>query len=367
MASKLFQAASNAVRRAARQSFQRTQYARTVRDLSRAASRGSMSPEDVARFSRRLSAITGRRVADDMLKQLGMDEIERYARGGSGVRRVFGGFLESLGPVGKLIKAFAKPGKTSGGSVSLKRELEAAGTFLKAFGHVVLPARGSGGATREEQGEVANWLRAMGWKVTEPDEEEAPPKPAKSSRRKTTDIDYGGAKLRNRVSNTDPLITGEMIHVTSSNVHSIGFRLDPDDNPNDLLSSKGTLLIRFLAGGKRGARTAAGALYEYHDVPARVFQEFRKAASKGGFVWDNIRVRGTVSGHKYSYDLAGIVGGYVPRQAGLKRGQQGEWFMRRRFRDESGVFESRLPEQRVKRSGPNRGLPNRATPNRGRP
>jgi KTSC domain len=169
-----------------------------------------------------------------------------------------------------------------------------------------------------------------------------------------------------------------MIPVTSSNVHSIGFRLDPNDSFDDLQSSKGTLLIRFLADTKGGKRTSPGALYEYHDVPARVFQEFRRAASKGGFVWDNVRVRGTVSGHKYSYDLAEIVNGYVPRQAGLKRGQQGEWYLKRRFRQGDNVFESRLPERQVKLSGPNRAepnrgvpdsfqfLPNRGAPNRGR-
>lgn len=376
MASKLFQLASAAVRNAARKEFRRTEFARTVKELERAAGRGSLSPDDVARFSRRLSGIAGKRVAGDLLREMGLDEVERYARGGSG-RRLFGDFLEALGPVGKLIKAFSRPGRQSG-SVSLKRELQAAGTFLRAFGHVVLPPKG--GTSRAEQENVADFLRSMGWKVTEPEQGkigtepwEKPPSgplprlwPRKG--RKTTDIDYGDANRRNRVSNSDPLITGEMIPVVSSNVHSIGFRLDANDSSADLQSSKGTLIIRFLADGRGGKKTAPGASYFYYDVPARVFQEFRRAASKGGFVWDNIRVRGTVSGHKYSYDLAGIVDGYVPRQAGLKRGAQGEWYLKRRFRDGGGnVFESRLPETQVKTSGPNRGLPNRAPPNRGVP
>lgn len=361
MPSKLFQFASAAVREAARKEFRQTQFARTVKDLSRAARGGALSSTEVARFSRRLSSLTGKRVADDLLKQLGLDEVERYAKR-SGFGGAFGNFLDALGPVGSLIRAFAKPGKGKG--VSLKRELEAAGALLRAFGHVVLPPAGSGSASRVEQEELANMLRTMGWKVIEPEK----PETAAPIKRPTTDtdIDFGGRKLRKGIPNNDPLITGEMIPVTSSNVHSIGFRLDPNDNPNDILSSKGTLLIRFLQK-RRGQAATAGATYEYFDVPAAVFQAFRRAASKGEFVWDNIRVRGSVSGHKYSYDLAGIVGGYVPRQAGLKRGQQGEWYMTRRFREGSNVFTSRLPEQQVSGRGPNRAEPNRGLPNRGIP
>lgn len=76
---------------------------------------------------------------------------------------------------------------------------------------------------------------------------------------------------------------------------------------------------RTVAGG-RGGR---GALYAYFDVPVRVFERMRRASSKGKFVWDELRQRGTVYGHKYRYSLVqgqvstqkGVRGVYIPRKA----------------------------------------------------
>lgn len=72
--------------------------------------------------------------------------------------------------------------------------------------------------------------------------------------------------------------------------------------------------------GERGGR---GAMYAYYDVPVRVFERMQRAASKGKFVWDELRVRGTVYGHKYRYSLVqgqvstqrGVAGVYIPRKA----------------------------------------------------
>lgn len=72
--------------------------------------------------------------------------------------------------------------------------------------------------------------------------------------------------------------------------------------------------------GERGGR---GAMYAYFDVPARVFQRMKLATSKGKFVWDELRQRGTIHGHKYRYSLVqgyvshqkGVQGVYIPRKA----------------------------------------------------
>lgn len=72
--------------------------------------------------------------------------------------------------------------------------------------------------------------------------------------------------------------------------------------------------------GERGGR---GPMYAYYDVPVRVFERMRSASSKGKFVWDELRVRGTVYGHKYRYSLVqgqvntqkGVQGVYIPRKA----------------------------------------------------
>lgn len=77
---------------------------------------------------------------------------------------------------------------------------------------------------------------------------------------------------------------------------------------------------RTISGGGRGGR---GARYAYFDVPMRVFERMRRASSKGKFVWDELRVRGTVYGHKYRYSLVqgqvstqkGVQGVYIPRKA----------------------------------------------------
>lgn len=409
MASSLFNRASAAARDIARRNFQRSALGRLTRDIDRAARRGGLSPSEVRQYSRRLEQITGPQVAGDILRSMLGPDVMRYARE-SGVGGAFDEFFKALGPVGRLIKSMIRPGSRSGGKVSLGRELAAAAGLLRKFGWAIIPRKG---ITRKQQEEMAELLRGMGWTVEEP-KEPAPPgspqaaaestsgrgstggtvtgmtpsgakitKPASTAGpRRSIDVDLGGSKVKNPFPKTGPLYTGEMVPVVSSNVHSIGFRLDANDSVADLQVSKGTLLIRFLGTGQKGKRTGPGPLYEYFDVPARLFMEFLRAASKGKFVWDNVRVRGSVSGHKFSYDLALLEPGtgYVPRQAGLKRGEHGEWFLRRRWKDAAGnVFTSRLPERQVRLSGPNRGpapagginslkiVPNRGRPNRGEP
>jgi hypothetical protein len=158
---------------------------------------------------------------------------------------------------------------------------------------------------------------------------------------------------------TRDIIAGTMFEVRrSSNVHSIGFVIEAPGQ------TKGDLFIRFLgtsADGKK--RQGPGPVYQYTGVPLDLFREFLVAASAGKFVWDYIRVRGTVSGHRFPYELVGIVGDYVPRQAALRRGQAGEWYLKRIFTDtryntKTGKLErvkltSQLPEQRVSMRGPN--------------
>lgn len=93
-----------------------------------------------------------------------------------------------------------------------------------------------------------------------------------------------------------------------------------------------------LKGGSRQLRgqagktvTAArknepGPTYSYLDVPFRVYNQMREAQSKGKFVWDQLRVRGTVYGHQYQYKLVtgqvsiqpGVSGVYIPRKATRK-------------------------------------------------
>ena len=93
-------------------------------------------------------------------------------------------------------------------------------------------------------------------------------------------------------------------------------------------TGRGRLGGRQQLRGKLGATVAGktderGPLYAYYDVPARVFERMKLAQSKGKFVWNELRVRGTIYGHQYRYALVqgsvtiqGKVSGvYIPRKA----------------------------------------------------
>ena len=353
-----------AAQKLALREWERSTLGQLMAQLSGRRAAGNAAPRELRELYNDLRQVAGqhpaRRLFSEVLGENTAREVERYAAGGG-----WGGFLNALGPLGSLIRSMASPKKLFG-AVDLDRELEAAATVIKAFGGGVLPPN----ATIAEQRAIAERLKSLGWQVDEPGKPGtpagAPPKKPPKSRRVTEDVDFGNARPK-LIRKDDEVFTGEMIEVESSNVHSIGFRVD---DPEQMRTRTGTLLIRFLATHPGGPRVGPGPMYEYRNVPVEVFLRFRKAASAGKFVWDNIRVRGTVSGHQYAYDLADIQGSYVPRQAGLKRGQSGEWFLTRTF---TGI-KSKLPPQMAGMTGPpisqSRGstgmnlIPNRGTPKR---
>lgn len=163
---------------------------------------------------------------------------------------------------------------------------------------------------------------------------------------------------------TDPTITGAMIPVASSNVYAIGYKF-AFNNP-----TKGILYVQFLGGGtkKQPQRSGPGHLYEYFDIHPDKFQQMRKAASKGGWVWDELRVRGSRVLHQVKYSLKAFAGGYLPRQAAVLNGRamfiprtrQG----RAKLGDPIKTYRSSLPLEDL---GPvRRGRPNNGRPRNGR-
>jgi len=138
-----------------------------------------------------------------------------------------------------------------------------------------------------------------------------------------------------------PIVTAEMVPVSSSNIYSIGY-----DNDSH------TLMVRFVGrhSHKDNSRRP-GSIYAYFHVPARRFLQFLDAASKGKWLWDNVRIRGTISGHRYDYALVGIEAGYVPRKATLT--PLGEAYIQRQvWTDKSRLISSPLPEQLVRPLAP---------------
>jgi hypothetical protein len=107
-----------------------------------------------------------------------------------------------------------------------------------------------------------------------------------------------------------------------------------------------------------GRTNTRGAQYAYLDVPARVYERMKLAVSKGKFVWDELRIRGTVYGHQYRYMLvqgqAGVAHGhaYIPRKATIRG------FQTRSVADQGigrrGYQSSTLPRSRVKTKTLNR-------------
>ena len=213
--------------------------------------------------------------------------VSQYSR-----RSIVDRLLDNMGGFGHLIGALLRPSGRP--MVGPQLELDAAKHLLESFGY----------------------------KVSEPEKVQEPPK------RPPVYIDSDPATKEDAVEDLPkpgtPLVEG-MIPVTSSNVHSIGYEWAAQEG------QPGNLLVRFLAGSGK-ERSGPGPLYRYRDVPRAVFVAFKMASSKGKFVWDELRVRGTVSGHQYQYELAGTgFDDYIPRQAGLMRGMTGEYFLKRSF------------------------------------
>lgn len=151
-----------------------------------------------------------------------------------------------------------------------------------------------------------------------------------------------------------PVVTKRMVPASSSNVHSYGYDVDSL-----------TLYVRYLAPEKYGR--GPGSLYAYDGVRLVKFLSMLDAPSKGIWLWDNVRIRGTWSGHRHPYRLAAVRNDYVPRMATYAGGGR-EKFIPRTVRVQSkrrGVrtLTSQLPEAFAPEFGqasngePNRGLP----------
>ncbi len=140
----------------------------------------------------------------------------------------------------------------------------------------------------------------------------------------TADIGRPGARAVSAFRTTD-VFSNEIQTPQSSNVYS--FAYDKEE---------GSLFVTFKAAGKKDSRGhrphVRGAMYVYggklRPVPPVVYGDMVHRSSKGGVVWDRLRVRGTIWGHQYPYRL--VTGDlnhpgfqdrrepYVPRKATRK-------------------------------------------------
>lgn len=333
-------------------------------DKSQRVISGRAGKSETTKFYRELDRLSKSGTLKELAKRGGLSReslsgaVDQYAKTSEVKQELLDELFTSLGPLGELVEALVRPtGRPM--TSSLDAELGAAASLVRELGgFALLPS------DKAKNRKMVKYLQDQGYTVIKPVRQRgqmpqtearviAPTK--RGTQRKVIDIKVGGRNRRFKVD--DPLITGEMIPVSSSNVHSIGFDLTADK------SSVGTLKVRFLQSLRSGGKVA-GPMYFYYGVPVDLFMDFRsqtRAPSKGKFVWKRLRIEGTVSGHQYDYRLAGISRGYVPRKATLRGGE--EWYVTRQFvgRGERGM------KERVFTSGGDMFVRNVGEPNRGRP
>ncbi len=384
--SPLFRAASEELREAVRREFRASGLGRMLDDVREAIQLGPMI---TATMHNALDHYRRGGLRSSIERFKGMSfanfarDVERYARGGGQMDDAAKELLGELGPSGKLIRDVVAAGKPSAETDRLVK-------LLQAFGFEVLPPGGARGTALGQRGIRAarEYLEALGFTVAGPGEEPAkrtPPQTPAGGRRGSeggqayVELPMMGGAGR-RFPPNHPIVTGDMLPAPhSSNVHSFGYDFEG-----------AYLYVRFLGyiRGQRGvdghaARGGPGSLYRYAQVPPDEFLTLMAASSKGEWVWDNLRIRGTWSGHRKDYELVGIEDGYVPRKATVfpnaVTGQLEEWFLKRRIRTERGLWlESQMAEEcagpmewgRPDRGSPDRGRPegpDRGTPDRGSP
>jgi hypothetical protein len=386
--SPLFQEASRQIKAAATRQFARSDFGQLVgrvrsaiRPIVQSASSGSRNQQPQVR--RILNDYGRHKNAETAVRELmGADfgglvrTIEKYSRGGSDQKKIVAEFLQSLGEPGRLIATLVDPYK----STILKKNLQSALNLIRAFGGEVVPGRGTTWDTPEdlERGLRAarQRLQEMGYALAET---QGPPRrsPKPNPGRNTVDVDMGyqgrpGAT--NDFPPDHPLVTGEMVLATASySVYEFGYDVDT-----------ATLYVRFrkkVKGPDGWTAGGAGPLYAYYGVTPQEFLGLYATRNSGGegvsggpgdWVWDNLRQRGTQSGHQKDYRLVGIMDNYVPRKASVvaiqqtigKRGQTlkrprtklEEWYIPRTVKTHEGRFaHSVLPTERVGKVMPARG------------
>lgn len=370
MPSPLFKNANAQLRRAAMSEFRGTKLGQLFQMADKAQRGAAGNPRALAYLMQRSMGQNPQRMLRDLM---GVDwgttvqTVMRYSGGNTFQSHAVDEFLNALGPAGQVLRAITREFSQGAKAGGQPFEVGAAIRLLQAFGYEVLGSpdemRKLRGAPRARAIDVATEvLRTLAPERLADTPEQPPDEPRRT-----------GQARDDHWSKSHPVFTGRMKKVVSSNVHSWGY--DPDTN---------NLYVRFL-GGSRDERRGKGPMYVYHQVGPELAASLDHASSKGDWVWDNLRVRGTAAGHQYPYDLVAVSGDYVPRKASLVRG--GEAFVRRinwttrSGRQLTSPMETELvrpmrpegpvpPHMRhlfgeVRRNEPNRATPNRGQPNRG--
>ena len=361
----LFQVATKAVQAAVRRQFEQSDYGRLLRDVRRSVANASVDRQvktALERYKRSADPVVAvkKLMGADFCRMVG--SVERYAKGGNVNRALVEQFLSTLGPAGKMVAVLINPSRTT----VLAKQLQQAMELIRAFGGEVIPGAGWGSVEDVRRGIEAaqRRLEQLGYPLAAtqgPLLRQPQPEPGRT----TIDVPMGRGDVFRRVPATHPLLTGEMVAAyNSSNVDEFGYDSDT-----------ATLYVRFQLPHDKGLRGGSGSLYAYYGVTPAEFLALYATRGRGNgvegdstpgtWVWEHLRERGTVSGHKKDYRLAGIVNNYVPRKATVRAvyqtiGKRGhvlkrpkkvgleEWFVQRETKTHEGRFvHSVLPTERV--------------------
>ena len=257
--------------------------------------------------------------------------IERYSRRQDDLGDLVRAWLESLGPIGKfLLSFFGGEGKAWWQAPNRYAWiLQAAIRYLQAYGYEVLPS--PKGLSKDSP--LYERARRAAWEFLRQTEGVIPPeglgpegpelftgplKPPPEAKGPSY-VDMGPQEGIWQIPAEHPLHTGQFKQVESSNVHSIAYD-----------RVEGTLFVRFWQKkwdkeAKDWIKVGPGPIYAYYFVPPQMFLDLLEAPSKGEWIWDNLRIRGTVSGHRFDYRLVAVAGGYVPRKATFMPLEPGNW------------------------------------------
>lgn len=220
-------------------------------------------------------------------------------------------------------------------TAAVTKKLGDVGSLLSAL---FRPFGGSKSAVTEEiAAAVEQEMKRIGDLVPEPSRMPARPDiPAIGNRPVVENDDWKRFDNYNQ-----PILEGPIMCPHSSNVYCFFYEHDQNG------ARSGSILVRFL-GGTSQNRSGPGAMYRYFDCDYELFQEFKRAASAGKFVWDEFRQRGSVVAHKKNFEIVDIGNlPTVPRASVVKRSQSGSFFVPRTLNGQR----SALPERRVGRGG----------------
>lgn len=317
-------------------------------------------------YKRMKKAIKDKRV-DWIIEQVaGAGGPTKYSQKSGQSKSALDDLYDALGPFGDVLRGLF--GSGAGGSTDVEDQYNTAVEVIRAFGGEVLTKKGQRGYARGVEAAL-ELLRDAGL-FAERDDVIIPTEIEPST---------GGSISEPPLPGESPL-SREIRTPTSSNVYSFQYDYSsstmyvryvaPVLNPATTTNAKGRGGMPSIKGkaGKTvigSNRNAPGALYAYYDVPVRVFKRLQNASSAGKSVWDNLRVRGSVWGHKFRYGL--IQGAVVPGQDGRISTYVSRRATRKGFKSRA-VAEVGSGKRRFQTSGlPERSFPDRAQPNRGEP